>query len=74
MGKVVVRLLFTNWLQLKKRKAILNIVMNFFFSDSLDSDIYDFLSNLLLLAVMKKCGRRSRGKFANILTLVNQRH
>lgn len=30
MGKVVVSLLFTNWLQLKKRKAMVNIMMIFF--------------------------------------------
>lgn len=75
MGKVVVSLLFTNWLQLKKRKAMLNImtIFFFFFPDSLDSDSYsyNFLSNLLLLAVTKKFGRKSRGKFANVLTLVN---
>lgn len=32
----------------------------FSFSNSLDSDSYNFLTNLLLLAVMKKCGRRSK--------------
>jgi len=55
MGKVVVSLLFTNWLQLNKRKAIVNIMI-FFLPRLSWLGWLQFLSNLLVLAAMKKCG------------------